>query len=369
MLVASVVTSAERLVAARRRAAVACRHRHHRQQRRGGQRAAAEQVAPQRAAGDRPARHRSPSSRCRGAPCRATSSGMPVKRTARRAVIGWLNGVRGAPKVPGTLDLGVLDDPNAARRPARRRPCASPPPPGAPPDWPGAGPPGRARREWAAGRRRAAPSGATVAAGARLEVEQLHHQLGPGRAVEHGMVELHDHPGTAVGQPLDDVHLPQRPMAVERAGQHVGGDGLEVGGLVDACSDRPDRRRRRSNRVACSRGGDRRGACAAPAAGGGGHRSARRGSAATQRRASSRVSRTAAHATWRWLVGVSRYRNAVSRPRSRSIRRPYDARGTRPPRAAGRSRGPLVDRAATFRLRTCRMWDGPTAAAAARGRR
>src|SRR6478735_9681728 len=32
-----------------------------------------------------------------------------------------------------------------------------------------------------------------------------------------------------------------------------------------------------------------------------------------------RVSSTAAQAMWRWLVGVSRYRKALSRPRRRSI--------------------------------------------------
>ena len=46
-------------------------------------------------------------------------------------------------------------------------------------------------------------------------------------------MQFHDHPCPARRQPVDEVHLPQRSVAIERAGQHVGGDRFEVATVMD----------------------------------------------------------------------------------------------------------------------------------------
>ena len=148
MSVASVVISADRLVAARRRL-TAARVETGTIASSGDARQgpAAEQVAPQA-----PPVIASTTSFTVEPVSRRTlsraSSGTPVKRTARRAVIGWLNGVRGAPKVPGTATSGCsrshrlrggqhVDRVAHLRRRPGRRPTG--PPPGHPvelgPSW------------------------------------------------------------------------------------------------------------------------------------------------------------------------------------------------------------------------------------------
>ena len=257
--------------------------RHHREQRRRGQRRTQE-VAPQRATDD--GQHDIVHRRAGvpAEPCRVHRALMPVKRTVRRAVIGWLNGVRGAPNVPGTATSGCSRSQRRAAAHTSTALRSSAAARGAAPTGPAPGDPLQLGPSWLRvdgqrGRRRRGT------AGQRLEVEQLHHQLGTRRAVEHGVVQLHDHPGAAVGQPLHDVQLPQRPTAVEGTGQHVRGDRFKVVDCDAPCSGQQDRRRRRSNRAACNPGGDRRAACAGPAADAGGHRSVRTGAAATPHRA------------------------------------------------------------------------------------
>ena len=41
-------------------------------------------------------------------------------------------------------------------------------------------------------------------------------------------MQFHDHPCPAGGKPVDEVQLPQRSMAIERAGQHVGSNRFDV---------------------------------------------------------------------------------------------------------------------------------------------
>ncbi|HTT00206.1 MAG TPA: wax ester/triacylglycerol synthase domain-containing protein, partial [Streptosporangiaceae bacterium] len=67
------------------------------------------------------------------------------------------------------------------------------------------------------------PGGAERRAGrklapARAEVEQHGQQLGAGRAVDRRVVDLRVDGGAAAGQPGDQVDLPQRAAAVQRAG-------------------------------------------------------------------------------------------------------------------------------------------------------
>ena len=103
------------------------------------------------------------------------SSVVAVKLTARRALMGWLNGVRGAPKVPGTATSGcsrshcrTAANTSMALRISAARGASTGPPPSHPfqlgsrwfrvyiePAW--------------------SPRGVT---GLGLRIEQLHHQLG-----------------------------------------------------------------------------------------------------------------------------------------------------------------------------------------------
>ena len=58
-------------------------------------------------------------------------------------------------------------------------------------------------------------------------------------------MEFHDHPCPAGGQAFDEMQLPQRSVAIERAGQHVRGNRFEVAtpmhramvGRIDVDSD------------------------------------------------------------------------------------------------------------------------------------
>ena len=51
---------------------------------------------------------------------------------------------------------------------------------------------------------------------ARLQVHAARHQVGRRHAVGQRVVDLAEHGDPAVGQALDEVHLPQRPAAVQR---------------------------------------------------------------------------------------------------------------------------------------------------------
>ena len=54
------------------------------------------------------------------------------------------------------------------------------------------------------------------------EVEQLRHQRGAGHAVDHRVVHLGDEADPAVGQVLDDVHLPRGLVGLERSAHDLG---------------------------------------------------------------------------------------------------------------------------------------------------
>ena len=54
--------------------------------------------------------------------------------------------------------------------------------------------------------------------GVAVGVEQLHHQVGAGDAVDHAVVDLGDQRPPAAGEALDHPHLPQRAMPVELHG-------------------------------------------------------------------------------------------------------------------------------------------------------
>ena len=62
----------------------------------------------------------------------------------------------------------------------------------------------------------------------RREVEQLGHQRHAGHAVDHRVVHLGDQPDPAVGQALDDVHLPWGLLKIERAPHHLGRLGAQL---------------------------------------------------------------------------------------------------------------------------------------------
>ena len=70
-----------------------------------------------------------------------------------------------------------------------------------------------------------------------VAVEHQHEQLGPGGAVDGGVVHLGEDGEAVVGQALDDVALPQRPAPVERTADDAG---HELGDLLVA----PGRRHR-----------------------------------------------------------------------------------------------------------------------------
>ncbi len=73
-----------------------------------------------------------------------------------------------------------------------------------------------------------------LAAG-RLQVQKGDEDLGAGEAVQGGVMHLGEHPDLAVLQPLDEVDLPQRVVAVQRALEDAGG---LVGELADVAGGR-----------------------------------------------------------------------------------------------------------------------------------
>src|ERR1700733_14990640 len=61
----------------------------------------------------------------------------------------------------------------------------------------------------------------------RLEVEERGQQLGPGDAVDDGVMHLDDYRDPSIRQSIDHVHLPQWPAAVEGTRGEVGNQALE----------------------------------------------------------------------------------------------------------------------------------------------
>ena len=74
----------------------------------------------------------------------------------------------------------------------------------------------------AAARAASRPPAGSIVVALGIAVEHQDEQLGPGGAVDGGVVDLGEDGEAIVGQALDDVALPQRPAAVERTADDAG---------------------------------------------------------------------------------------------------------------------------------------------------
>ena len=83
----------------------------------------------------------------------------------------------------------------------------------------------RERHEVGVGRRVVGPPGVDDQPFGRigLEVEERGHDLGTGHTVDRRMMHLADEGDAAAFEPLDDIQLPQRSIAVEGQPADLGG--------------------------------------------------------------------------------------------------------------------------------------------------
>src|SRR5260370_11188585 len=84
---------------------------------------------------------------------------------------------------------------------------------------------------------RASAFGRAVSGGRRPGVEQQRREVDGGDAIDHGMVDLVDHRHPAAAQALDDGHLPQRLVQVERPREDARGV-IAQGGFVSPARQR-----------------------------------------------------------------------------------------------------------------------------------
>ena len=209
-----------------------------------------------------------------------SSSATPVNRTARLAVMGWFNGVRGAPRATGYDEVRVLAVPALRRqhhvrgvaqlrRRPRRRPTRV-----SPGDQVQLGASGRRVDDQRGGRRRDWQHVGTRSSSCTINSAPD----GPSSSAwwSFMMIPVRPLPSPSTrctsqsGRPRSRgrASTSRRPFPDRRCGE--------------PCSGRQDRRQRRSSQAACSRGADRPAVCEAPAPDEGGHGSVRPGSQPTR---------------------------------------------------------------------------------------
>ena len=126
----------------------------------------------------------------------------------------------------------------APGRPARGCACRGPPPPPLRPgacsaSHPAGGPARRPRAaasaRWTAAAAGSTPSGSGTTRVLGVQVEEGGQHGGAAHPVEDGVMHLGHQRRAITLQTLDHVHLPQRPVGVERAAHHRGHEGVQLG--------------------------------------------------------------------------------------------------------------------------------------------